>query len=100
MRSKVGPLSIQKPLEERMKDIEEYWKLSSFDGPIPKEAISLTVTEFNKIRGIRLRSEKMVVKNMILSTNSGSPYFTKRKLVVNKSLTLLPDDKKLCAVLG
>lgn len=100
MRSKVGPLSIQKPLDERMKDIEEYWKLSSFDGPIPKEAISLMVAEFNKIRGIRLRSEKEVVKNMILSTNSGSPYFTKRRLVVNKSLTLLPDDKKLCAVLG
>lgn len=100
MRSKVGPLSIQKPLKERMDGIEEYWKLSSFDGPISEEALALVVDEFKPIRGIRLRSEKQVVKNMILSTNSGSPFFTKRRLVVDKSLTLRPDQKELCAVLG
>lgn len=100
MRSKVGPLSIQKPLKERMEGIKEYWELSQYNGPIPKEAVDLVVEEFKSIRGIRLRSIKKVIDNMILSTNSGSPYFTKRKLVVNKSHTLLPDNKELCAVLG
>lgn len=56
--------------------------------------------EFKQIKGLRLRSEEQVVKNMILSTNSGSPFFTKRRLVVDKSLVLRPDDKELCAVLG
>lgn len=95
MKSKVGPLSVQAPLAERLDGIKEY-----FDD-IPSEkvsdrAIELTKSQFSSIRGIRLRSRSRTIEKMKLSTNSGSPFFTKRRLVVNKPVT----GYKECAVLG
>lgn len=112
MRDKVGPLSIMKPLRDRMGDVVSYFEDShlpqvSFDS----STINLVLTEFSSLRGLKVRSHSDTLLNMKLSTNSGNPFFTKRRLVANKVLdaTLTPDGVqvysdgshyKSCAILG
>lgn len=87
LRAKVGPLSVMKPLSERMEDIDHYYNdilLSS--KPISDSAIKAVVSEFSQIKGLRVRSQQHTVEVMKKSTNSGSPYFTKRRAVVDKTL--------------
>nr|ATY68939.1 RNA-dependent RNA polymerase [Bovine picobirnavirus] len=119
LRSKVGPMSVMKPLEERLEDIDHYYddiKLEST--PISVTAIKAVVAEFNAVRGLRIRDQMRTVDLMKKSTNSGSPYFTKRKVVTKKTIPCLmkvTDDQVLqyldtrdmtvspwnaCAVLG
>lgn len=87
LAKKVGPLSIQKPLAERMDDIESYYESISLDStPVSKSAIAAVLAEWGCVRGINLRSQRKTVESMKLSTNSGSPYFTKRRAVVNKTI--------------
>lgn len=87
MKSKVGPMSIQLPLSERIESIEQYYTCIEQAGePISEDAIRATCKFFSKAGGIRLRSREKVVDNMRLSTNSGSWLFTKRKRVVNDTL--------------
>lgn len=82
MRSKVGPMSIMKPLVDRMDDIKSYYSDILLPGSgIDREALSLVMNEFQKLRGIRKRNPSNTLTNMKLSTNSGSPYFTKRRNV-------------------
>lgn len=108
MKSKVGPLSIMQPLSERMEGIREYWTSvtkfrdkSDLRNQFPyAEGHIRTTNEFTKLRGIRLRSARRVVDQMKLSTNSGSPYFTKRKRVVSKTLEGKANQFKRTAVLG
>lgn len=86
MAEKVGPMSIMKPLEERLEDIDHYYEdihLSS--QPIDASAVEAVINEFSGVRGLKLRTQKDTISNMKLSTNSGSPYFTKRRAVVNKT---------------
>jgi len=93
LRSKVGPMSVMKPLSERLDDIDHYYDdilLSS--SPISDSAIKAVCSEFNSIKGLRIRSQQKTVDIMKKSTNSGSPYFTKRKSVVSKTVP--------CAVYG
>lgn len=86
LRKKVGPMSIMKPLSERLDDIESYYESILLDSkPISQAAVDATVNWFNPLRGLRLRSQKRTVELMKKSTNSGSPYFTKRKSVINKT---------------
>lgn len=87
LASKVGPMSVRKPLSERMEDIEHYYAdiLQSAE-PLGDRAIAATVREFSRLRGLRLRSESRTVELMKKSTNSGSPYFTKRRLVTDKTV--------------
>ena len=90
MRGKVGPLSIMKPLSERMEDIDHYYDdilLPSV--PISASALKAVISEFHAMRGLRVRSQSNTVKKMKKSTNSGSPYFTKRRLVLDKTLPIL-----------
>nr|QIJ70107.1 RNA-dependent RNA polymerase [Rabbit picobirnavirus 8] len=87
MKAKVGPLSIEKPLAERLEDIDHYYddvKVSSTS--ISEDAVAAVVDEFKCAAGMRVRSAPKTLERMKLSTNSGSPYFTKRRNV--KDLTL------------
>lgn len=114
LAAKVGPMSVMKPLSERMEDIDHYYediKLSS--KPVSASAVAAVVKEFNPVRGLQPRDQRKTVDVMKKSTNSGSPYFTKRRNVVNKtipcvvnhqgdSVFLLQDATNwdACAVLG
>ena len=87
LRAKVGPMSVMFPLEERMKDIDRYYEdilLPSV--PVSDKAIRAVAAEFAQIKGLRVRSIKRTVDVMKKSTNSGSPYFTKRRAVVDKTI--------------
>nr|UAW00729.1 MAG: RNA-dependent RNA polymerase [Porcine picobirnavirus] len=87
LAKKVGPLSIQKPLAERMDDIESYYESISLDSkPISHSAIAAVIAEWGDARGIQLRSQRKTVENMKKSTNSGCPFFTKRRAVVDKTI--------------
>jgi len=83
LAKKVGPMSIQKPLSERMDDIRHYYEdilLSS--KPVSSEAIHQVTNEFSAVGALRLRSIKGTVDLMKKSTNSGSPFMTKKRNVV------------------
>lgn len=91
MKSKVGPLSIQKPLAERMDDIKAYYSLVSSEAQLfDKEAIKQVQSEFSGLRGLRVRGHNTTWDQMKKSTNSGCPYFTKRRRVGNKTLAASP----------
>ena len=86
LRSKVGPMSVMKPLSERMDDIKAYYEgIHLPQEPLSEQAIKATCAEFKQARGLRLRSQDRTVDIMKKSTNSGSPYFTKRRNVVDKT---------------
>nr|AVX53270.1 RNA-dependent RNA polymerase [Marmot picobirnavirus] len=81
MRKKIGPLSIQLPLAERVEKIEEYYKdilLKSV--PIDPRAIKSFLMTVRPIKAQR-RGIEHTLRKMRLNTNSGSPEFTKRNKV-------------------
>jgi hypothetical protein len=87
MKGKVGPLSIQLPLKERIDSIEQYYTaIDTSSEPINSDAIQATVNFFKKAGGIRLRSIPKTILNMRLNTNSGTPFFTKRKNVLDDTI--------------
>nr|ASM93466.1 RdRp [Porcine picobirnavirus] len=102
------------PLKQRMKDIDHYYEdilLSS--EPILPAALKAVAAEWSPARGLNLRSQAKVVDLMKKSTNSGNPYFTKRRNVVGqtvpadvstkstKIMQALPSgDWESCAILG
>lgn len=114
LAKKVGPLSVMKPLSERMADIESYYDSILLESkPIPQQAIDAVVEEWRRGSGLRLRDRTHTVNTMKKSTNSGSPYFRKRRDVLDKTLKMIVDtcgsysvsynDKESfcnCAVLG
>jgi len=86
LRDKVGPMSIMKPLSKRMDDIDHYYRdilLSS--EPVSPQALRAVVAECRSARGLRIRDQKRTIDLMKKSTNSGSPYFTKRRTVTDKT---------------
>lgn len=86
LAKKVGPMSIMKPLEARMKDIDAYYDgVKGHHQPILDSAISAVIKEWDKSRGLQVRRQSLTLSLMKKSTNSGSPYFTKRKNVVSKT---------------
>jgi len=80
MKDKVGPMSVQLPLAERMESIESYYATRN-SVPIDADAIKATVGFFSQIRGVRARSVAHTWENMRKDTNSGNPLFTKRRNV-------------------
>nr|ATY68954.1 RNA-dependent RNA polymerase [Simian picobirnavirus] len=87
LAAKVGPMSVMKPLKDRMTDIDAYYEgILLPTEPISDKAISAAKSEFKQIFGTSLRSEQKTVDLMKKSTNSGSPYFTKRRNVVAKTV--------------
>ena len=87
LRKKVGPMSVMLPLKERMSDIDSYYDSISKDQvPFDVKAISAAKSEWKGVSRLRLRSEVNTVAVMKKSTNSGSPYFSKRRAVVSKTV--------------
>lgn len=87
LANKVGPMSVQKPLDERWDDIAHYYEdilLPSI--PIDRAAINATVKEFSKLGGLHPRSQHLTVEKMKKSTNSGSPDFTRRRNVTQETI--------------
>lgn len=86
-KAKVGPMSIQAPLDQRLNSIKDYYICVETAGiPIDANAVKAAGDYFSRAGGIRLRSQAATVEKMRLSTNSGSPYFTKRRNVVSKTV--------------
>nr|UAW00922.1 MAG: RNA-dependent RNA polymerase [Porcine picobirnavirus] len=84
---KVGPMSIMLPLKDRMKDIDSYYDLISLKSkPVSEEAIRSATKEWADVAGIRMRGIRKTVDTMKKSTNSGSPFFTKRRRVVDDTV--------------
>ena len=87
LSKKVGPMSIMKPLAERMDDIDAYYELANKPAdPVSEEAVAQVFREWAQFAGLRARSQVRTVEMMKKSTNSGAPYFTKRKDVVDKTI--------------
>jgi hypothetical protein len=86
LRKKVGPMSIMRPLQDRMPDIDSYYDSISLESvPISQAAVEATINWFSPLRGLRVREQARTLDLMKKSTNSGSPYFTKRRAVVDKT---------------
>nr|UPO81347.1 RNA-dependent RNA polymerase [Picobirnavirus sp.] len=114
LAKKVGPMSVMKPLKQRMEDIDHYYEdILLPQEPIDPRAIGAVISEFGTSAGIRCRSQAKTVELMKKSTNSGNPFFGKRRLYLNKTIpcdiAMLPNEIrqylssgefKACAVLG
>lgn len=86
MQGKVGPMSVRAPLPERMEGIKEYFLEGSKVYPEASEdAIAATVSEWGNHRGLVPRAPRQTLAKMKKSTNSGSPYFAKRRNVISKT---------------
>lgn len=84
---KVGPMSVMFPLKDRLPDIDSYYDSILLESkPISPEAIRSAQREWADVAGIRTRRQQTTVELMKKSTNSGSPYFTKRSAVVDKTV--------------
>lgn len=89
LAKKVGPMSVTLPLKERLSDIDQY-----YDGillpskPLDESAVRAVMSEWKGLRGLTPRSNALTLRNMRLSTNSGSPFFMKKRLVVNETLPM------------
>jgi hypothetical protein len=86
LANKVGPMSIRLPLKQRMKDIDSYYEgILLPSTKIDSAATDAVSQEFAKLRGLELRGQKRTIENMKLSTNSGSPYFRRRSMVLDRT---------------
>nr|UAW00487.1 MAG: RNA-dependent RNA polymerase [Porcine picobirnavirus] len=114
MQSKIGPLSYMVPLRERIPGIIEYYEDVKGEWlPVDPQAIQRVAEKWGASNRLMLASIEQVIDQMKKSTNSGSPYFTKRRLVLERGLvgvvvregdkwyTITPDGKyRLVATLG
>ena len=114
LAKKVGPMSVMLPLDKRLKDIDSYYDgilLPSED--LASSALKAVIAEFAQIRGLGVRGQTRTVELMKKSTNSGSPYFTKRRKVTERTVPctvwpyhdevlqrLTKSEWSACAVLG
>nr|UAW00918.1 MAG: RNA-dependent RNA polymerase [Porcine picobirnavirus] len=84
---KVGPMSVMKPLNDRLPDIDSYYDSILLESkPVSDEAIRSACREWSDVAGIRVRGQARTVDTMKKSTNSGSPYFTKRLRVIDDTV--------------
>lgn len=110
LAAKVGPMSVMKPLKNRMKDIDAYYEdILRPAEPVANRAIKAVESEFSRVKGTIPRSVRKTVDKMKKSTNSGSPYFAKRRTVTDKTvpfeitgdiMSLPSGDWNYAAVLG
>lgn len=87
LAAKVGPMSVMLPLRLRIPDIDHYYDdilLSS--KPVDSRAIAAVKSEWLPDNRIQVRDMGKTVKLMKKSTNSGNPFFTKRRQVVDKTI--------------
>lgn len=89
LAKKVGPMSVMKPLRERIPDIAHYYEdILLPSKPIKQAAIDAVIGEFSSIRGLRLRNQQHTVELMKKSTNSGSPFWSKRRDVIQDTVPI------------
>nr|UAW00507.1 MAG: RNA-dependent RNA polymerase [Porcine picobirnavirus] len=86
MMHKVGPLSYQRPLKERIPDLTAYYSLARDSKAVPDEAVEALLSAWPNLRNLRMRGQKQTLERMKLSTNSGAPYFTVKRRVVESLL--------------
>lgn len=81
LRSKVGPLSVMKPLSERIDTIETYYSdIHHRSKPISREALEALLKDWGRsIGGLRIKGKPATWDQMRKSTSSGSPFMTKRR---------------------
>lgn len=83
LAKKVGPMSIMKPLKERMEDIDSYYDSILLEStPLSPASIEAVIKEWGSHRGLRLRGQQKTVELMKKSTSSGSPFWKKRRDVI------------------
>lgn len=86
MAAKVGPYSIQKPMKDRMDDLRDYYTGILLPAePVSHSAVAAVLREWNPARGIWVRDTWKTIELMKKSTNSGSPYFTKKIKVISET---------------
>ena len=80
LRSKVGPLSVMKPLKERMDDIDAYYSSIHLESkPISDDAVTALIKDWGgKIGGLSRRSPSTTWLAMKKSTSSGLPTYQRR----------------------
>jgi len=114
LAEKVGPLSVMKPLKDRVADMDAYYEgILLPSKSVSHSAIAAVLKEWNNVRGMQIRKQEHTVEKMKKSTNSGSPYFTRRKTVTGKTVpcgvyqngkttwqVLDGKEWKACAILG
>nr|AVX53257.1 RNA-dependent RNA polymerase [Marmot picobirnavirus] len=86
--SKVGPMSVRKPLVDRLPDIVNYY--TDVEGeftPVAGEAVLAALQAVRPAQGIRLRTKAQTIANMDLSKNSGTPYYTSKRVVTPEYLS-------------
>lgn len=87
LASKVGPMSIMKPLCDRMDDIESYYESILLDSePISDAAIQATLRKWGVNGALHERDQWNTVQLMKKSTNSGSPFYDKKRNVLGETL--------------
>ena len=87
LAKKVGPLSVMKPLKERMADIESYYDSILLNRvPIDEAAVTAVFVEWERCIGLRLKSQRRTVEDMKKSTSSGNPFFTRKRRVVDETV--------------
>jgi len=108
MKAKVGPMSYQLPLKDRMTDVENYYTMVQLHSePIDAKALSDAGDFFQSANGIVPRSVKRTIEKMRLDTNSGSPEFGRRSRYLEETENMLDPTSmdidtayELVAVLG
>nr|QHN70721.1 RNA-dependent RNA polymerase [Mongoose picobirnavirus] len=87
LAKKVGPMSVMAPLSKRMSDIDSYYEgILSPSKPVSDRAVAAVIAEWSRVRGLHVRDQRKTVELMKKSTNSGSPFFTRRKRVVDETI--------------
>nr|ATY68934.1 RNA-dependent RNA polymerase [Bovine picobirnavirus] len=87
MREKVGPMSIMKPLVERMDDIEHYYlDVTLHAKSLDQQDLDSVVNEWSVSKPLTLFSRTSTWDQMRKNTNAGNPSFAKRNRVGNKIL--------------
>jgi len=88
LANKVGPMSVMLPLRDRMTDIDSYYESVTYlhSQPLSRRAEAAVLKEWCRLRGLIPRSQRATLDSMRLSTNSGSPFFTKRSAVVDQTV--------------
>lgn len=87
LAAKVGPMSVELPLSDRIPDIAHYYEdilLSS--KPVDQSAMKAVIQELSSVSGLRVRAQDRTVDKMKKSSNSGAPFFTKRREVIRETV--------------
>lgn len=86
LRAKVGPMSHRFAYRYQVDNILAYYEgILLPSKPVSNSAIAAVIAEWSKVRGLHIRGQERTIDLMRKSTSSGSPYFVKRRLVVDKT---------------